>query len=199
MKNIAAIIDHFEQLNIQVSEYKEDKKLCGYELNTYTDGGVNMILFLDFRFNELNPKKTKDFIRVFNDIVNDIDIEEEIELHRKDKRYCDAFTLKESLVDFEAWKNGLKNVFSESRGATLISKKDAQKRQFEQVVDKLRSQLAEMEETLKLMPTKGNSKNDCQKINILHHLNQLDYCINGIELEDFTPNEYSLDFKLSYS
>lgn len=80
-----------------------------------------------------------------------------------------------------------------------ITEKDAQKRQFEQVVDKLRSQLAEMEETLKLMPTKGNSKNDCQKINILHHLNQLDYCINGIELEDFTPNEYSLDFKLSYS
>ena len=56
-----------------------------------------------------------------------------------------------------------------------------------------------MQDELNLMPTKGNCKNDCQKINILHHLNELDSCVNGIELEDFTPNEYSKDFKLSYS
>ena len=76
--------------------------------------------------------------------------------------------------------------------------KTPKQRQFEQVVDKLRSQLEAIEDTLKLMPTKGQTKDGCQKINILHHLNQLDYCINAIEVEDFTPNEYSEDFKLSY-
>ena len=77
-------------------------------------------------------------------------------------------------------------------------KKLAQQRQFEQTVDKFRSAIAQLEEIVELMPTKGDSRNDCQKINILHYINQLDYCINGIELEDFTPNEYSQDFKLSY-
>jgi len=79
-----------------------------------------------------------------------------------------------------------------------MNKKTAQQRQFEQVVDKLRTQLSAMEDTLKLMPTKGDRNDYCQKTNILYHLGSLDSCINGIELQDFTPNEYSGDFKLSY-
>lgn len=81
----------------------------------------------------------------------------------------------------------------------LAIKKTAQQRQFEQVVDKLRSQLAEMEETLKMMPRKGNNTATCQRTAISNYLGGLDFCINGIELEDFTPNEYSQDFKLCYS
>ena len=82
---------------------------------------------------------------------------------------------------------------------TETNKKTAQQRQYEQVKDKLQTLIQQMRDELKLMPTKGNSKNDCQKINILHNLNELDSCVNGIKLEDFTPNEYSGDFKLSYS
>lgn len=77
--------------------------------------------------------------------------------------------------------------------------KTAQQRQFEQTTDKLRSLLAEMEETLKLMPRKGNNTATCQRTNIGNYLGGIDSCINGIELNDFTPNEYSGDFKLSYS
>jgi len=76
--------------------------------------------------------------------------------------------------------------------------KTAQQRQFEQVVDKLRSQLSAMEETLKMMPRKGNNTATCQRTTIGNLLGGIDHCINGIELEDFTPNEYSGDFKLSY-
>lgn len=79
-----------------------------------------------------------------------------------------------------------------------MNKKTAQQRQFEQVVDKLRSQLSAMEETMKLMPTRGNKSDFCQKTYILNELNSVDRCINGIVLKDFTPNEYSGDFKLSY-
>ena len=77
--------------------------------------------------------------------------------------------------------------------------KKPQQRQFEQVVDKFRSQLQSMEDTLKLIPRKGNNPATCQRINISNLLGGLDHCVNGIELEDFTPNEYSEDFKLSYS
>jgi hypothetical protein len=77
--------------------------------------------------------------------------------------------------------------------------KTAEQKQFEQVKDKLISLVYQMQDVIELMPTKGNSKDECQKINILHHLITLDSCINGVELEDFTPNEHSGDFKLSYS
>lgn len=80
-----------------------------------------------------------------------------------------------------------------------MAKKTAQEKQLEQVKNKFESLIEEMNDVLKLMPTKGDKRQDCQKINILHHLNILDSCVNGIELEDFIPNEYSGDFKLSYS
>ena len=78
-------------------------------------------------------------------------------------------------------------------------KKTAQQRQFEQVKDKLQSLLSEMEETLTMLPKKGNSSGNCQRTGISIALLEVDHLITGIELEDLTPNEYSQDFKLSYS
>jgi hypothetical protein len=190
MNTINKIISRLEQSNIQVSEYKENKKLCGYELNTYTDAGVNMIVFVDFRDTEMNPKNAKHFIEIFNERVNSVDIEEEIGYLRQDKSYMQQIGTEVGYQDLKDWKENLLNIFST---------KTPEQRQFEQVVDKFRSTIVELERIVELMPTKGNSSNDCQKINILHHINVLDHCINGIELEDFTPNEYSHDFKLSYS
>lgn len=198
MKTVKEIISHLEELNIQVSEYKEKNKLCGYELNTYTDAGVNMIIFLDFRDSEMNPRKAKDFIEMFNERVNDININEEMKIYSEDKLYMQQIGYEVGIQDFKDWKKGLENVFTIERGFN-DGKKTAKKRQFEQVVDKLRSQLAAMEETLKMMPKKGNTATECQRQNILCTLLELDHEINGIELEDFTPNEYSGDFKLSYS
>lgn len=189
-KTIKQIIETLEYANIQVSEYKENKKLCGYELNTYTDAGVNMILFLDFRDTKKDPKNAKDFIEMFNDRVNDIDIEEEIKLHSEDKRYMQEIGYEVGLQDFKDWKENLSNIFST---------KTAQQRQFEQVTDKLRSHLKAMEDTLEMMPIKGESMINCQRLNIQLYITHLTDCINGIKLEDFTPNEYSNNFKLSYS
>ena len=78
------------------------------------------------------------------------------------------------------------------------SKKTSQQRQFEQVKDKLTSCYKEIEQILELMPTKGNWANDCQKMALLTIAKDFEHHINGIELEDFTPNEYSGNFKLSY-
>jgi len=192
MKNINQIIEKLNECNISVDTYKEENKLCGYELNTYTDAGVNQILFIDFRDTDKNPKNAKHFIELFNERVNDIDIDEEIKCLIEDKRYMQEIGLTVGVQDLKDWKANLQNIFTES-------KKAPQQRQFEQVVDKFRSLVDEMEETLKLMPRKGNTPFECQRTNISNQLGGLDDCINGIELEDFTPNEYSADFKLSYS
>jgi len=179
-----------ENANIQVHEYTEKNKLCGYELNTYTDCGVNQIVFVDFRDSNKNPKSGNDFIELFNKRVKDIDIEEEITYLRNDKSYMKTIGTEVGIEDLKEWKENLLNIFS---------RKTPEQRQFEQVKDKLKTQLAAMEEVLEMMPKKGDNPAICQRTAIRNYLGGLDHCINGIELSDFTPNEYSGDFKLSYS
>ena len=190
MKNVNQAIERLNECNITVGIYKENNKICGYELNTYTDAGVNQIIFIDFRDTEMNPKNVKHFIELFNERVNDIDIDDEIRLLINDKRYMQEIGLTVGLQDLKDWKANLQSIFK---------KKTPQQRQFEQTTDKLRSLLAEMEETLELIPKKGNSSSTCQRTNISNYLGSVNSCINGLELEDFEPNEYSGDFKLSYT
>lgn len=101
------IFDKIEKANISIDEYKENDKICGYELNTYTDGGVNQIVFIDFRNTDKDVKSEKDFKRLFLDRINSIDIDEEIDLNRQDKSYKQAFTITQSVKDFSKWKRDL--------------------------------------------------------------------------------------------
>ena len=111
MKRLKQVFETIELQDITISDYKEEGKLCGYELNTYSKGGVNQIVFLDFRDGG-NPKKVKDFISEFKSYVKSIDVEEQVDLHRQDVRYKEAFTLKQSLKDFKSWKKDLKVLVS---------------------------------------------------------------------------------------
>ena len=115
------LISALAEKDIYSYEYKEDRKLCGYELNTYTKLGVNQIVFLDFRDTEKNPKNAKDFIDVFTERVESIDIDEEIELNRQNADYKKTFTIRQSLEDFEDWKNNLLKISDEFR--TKLEKK----------------------------------------------------------------------------
>jgi hypothetical protein len=103
MKTIKKIIEKIEKYGISVYPYTEEGILCGYELNTYTDGGVNEIVFLDFRDKNMNAENVDDFIKEFKSYISDTDIEERIELNRQDKLYRDNFSLKASLKDFKNW------------------------------------------------------------------------------------------------
>jgi hypothetical protein len=190
MKTIEKVFNRLEDLNISIYNYEENGVLCGYELNTYTNAGVNMIVFVDFRDTDTDPKNGKHFIELFNETVSYVDIDEELQLHLQDERYRNEIGATIGVTDFKDWKENLLNIFSD---------KTPQQRQFEQVVDKLRSQVDAMRETLEMMPKKGDTSYDCQRHNILCTLLTLEHEINGIELEDFTPNEYSGNFKLSYS
>ena len=101
------IFDKIENANIQIFKYKEDGKLCGYELNTYTEGGLNQIVFVDFRDTKKDPENEKDFKELFSERIESIDVDEEIEMNRQNKGYRDAFTLTQALKDVKAWKKGL--------------------------------------------------------------------------------------------
>ena len=112
-KTLQQILDIIEAKGISIDNYEENGKLCGYELDTYTAGGVNQIIFLDFRNEEQDAENANDFIDEFNSYVRNIDIDEEIELNRQNQNYKDNFTLRQSLDDFEEWKSELKEIAEE--------------------------------------------------------------------------------------
>ncbi|MBT2621247.1 hypothetical protein [Chryseobacterium sp. ISL-6] len=112
----------FFQINkadIYINDYKEDDKLCGYELNTYTRRGVNQILFLDFRDTQLDPENPEDFFKVLSHRIDDIDIDEEIEIHRQMSDYRKIFSIRESLEDFKEWKKNLQRLAKEVQNLNL--------------------------------------------------------------------------------
>lgn len=84
--------------NVNICKFANDN---GFEMETWTDGGVNMIVYLE---NE------KGLLEDFKDYVKYFDIEEEIDLHREEKDYKSAFTLKQSLKDFEDYLKWLNKI-----------------------------------------------------------------------------------------
>lgn len=73
----------------------------GLEMETWTDGDVNMIVCLE---------DEKGLIESFKDYVEYFDVEEEIDLHRQGESYKKAFTLRQSLDDFEDYPKWLNKI-----------------------------------------------------------------------------------------
>ncbi len=90
----------FEDNGFNVYLTKQDNVQCA-EIEKWTDGGVDMIIWL-------NPFTVDEF----KDYVKDFDIDDEIDLHRQAKDYCSAFTIRQSLSDFTDFHNNLKEVAS---------------------------------------------------------------------------------------
>ena len=88
----------FEDNGFNVHLSKEDKKQVA-ELERWTTGGVDMIIFL-------RPFTKEEFISY----VDDFDIDDEIRTYSQDKAYCAAFTLRQSLEDFEEFEALLKSI-----------------------------------------------------------------------------------------
>lgn len=92
------LIDFFENADFKVHLFEQDNQQCA-EVETWTNGGVNMIA-------TLMPFNIKEFKRY----VNNFNVDEEIDLHRQDERYKNAFTIKQSVKDFENFQKRLKKV-----------------------------------------------------------------------------------------
>ena len=91
----------FEQQDYNVFLTEQDGVQCA-EVEKWTDGGVDMVIWL-------NPFSIKEF----ESYINDFDIDNEIMLHRQDKLYCANFTIKESLKDFNDFHKQLKKDLKE--------------------------------------------------------------------------------------
>lgn len=81
----------------------EDEQIV--ELETWTNGGVNMHIVL-------RKDSDKSYLQQFEDYLKNFDVDEEIEIHRQDAQYRNVFTIRESLQDFEAYKEWLSNVYA---------------------------------------------------------------------------------------
>lgn len=81
--------------------YESDNDI---DLETWTNGGVNMCIYLD---------KDKSVVEQLEDYVNYFDIDEEIDLHREGRDYRLAFTIRESLTDFEDYLEWVKDILKQ--------------------------------------------------------------------------------------
>lgn len=66
------------------------------ELETWTNGGVNMFIVL-------HRNTEQNFYEQFKEYMENFDVDDEIEMHREDDRYRSAFTIRQSLEDFEGY------------------------------------------------------------------------------------------------
>lgn len=87
----------FFELFFSVHAKEEDTDM---ELETWTDGDVNMIIYINI----------DNCIDEFIEYVNDFDIDYEIDLHRESEAYRHAFTIRESLTDFETFHEWLEDI-----------------------------------------------------------------------------------------
>jgi hypothetical protein len=110
MKKLKKLIDILEKNDISINDYHEENILCGYELNTYTDGGVNEILFLDFRDNNLDPRNPFDFANEFLSKIDSESIDDRIDRNRLNEKYKADFTISKSLKDFKKFDKKLRKI-----------------------------------------------------------------------------------------
>ena len=91
----------FEEKGFSVSLHKEDRRQCA-ELEIWTGGGVDMII-------NLNPFT----VEKFKEYVINFDMDDEIDMHRQDKRYRDAFRISHSVEDFTEYEKMLEEIVSQ--------------------------------------------------------------------------------------
>ena len=87
-----------ELFNINESAYE-------LELESCTDGGVNMLIGID-------KNSDNNLLEQLERFVENFDIDEEIDIHREDAYYRRKFTIKESIRDFENWVDYIEECIS---------------------------------------------------------------------------------------
>lgn len=87
-----------ELFNINESAYE-------LELESYTDGGVDMFISID-------KNSDNNLLEQLERFVENFDIDEEIDIHREDENYKRNFTIRESITDFENWVDYIEECIS---------------------------------------------------------------------------------------
>lgn len=104
------IIKTFEYFDFKVHISSQNGMDNEIQIETWTNGGVNMIesIYFDENYQDIyNPERVN---KELQEIVNNFSIDEEIDLHREGESYKNAFSISESLKDFEGYQNVLKDL-----------------------------------------------------------------------------------------
>lgn len=77
----------------------------GYELETWTNGGVDMIITIE--------KNGDTLLEQLKEYIDNFDIDSEIDIYRKNEEYRNRFTIKESIEDFEDYISHVKDLIED--------------------------------------------------------------------------------------
>ena len=99
-----------KQLSILSSNFRiyEDNQYL--TLETWTNGGVNMIIYI-------SKTMSDSLVKQFESYIDSFDIDEEIDLHRQDNRYRNAFRIVESVNDFSSFIKDMKSILKQLKSA----------------------------------------------------------------------------------
>lgn len=104
------IIKAIEEFDFNVELLSENGMINGMEIETWTEGGVDMIHTIYFFDNYQDIYNETEVKKELDGLYENFDIDEEIDLYRQDKKYKNDFTIRESLEDFEKYQNRLKDL-----------------------------------------------------------------------------------------
>ena len=76
----------------------------GYELETWTNEGVDMIITIE--------KNGDTLLEQLKEYIDNFDIDSEIDMYRENEEYRNNFTIKESINDFENWVDYIRDCIS---------------------------------------------------------------------------------------
>lgn len=91
-----------EILNGYFDVHEDDTTI---ELESYTNGGVDMIIYI----NKKDHFKT-DYLTQLQLFADTFDIDEEIDFYRESEQYCRDFTITESIEDFTKYINDIREI-----------------------------------------------------------------------------------------
>ena len=104
------IIKTIESFNYGVSLIYENGMISGMEIETWTNGGVDMIHTFYF-CDDFQDVYDKDNVkRQLQEIADNFSIDDEIDVYRQDKNYKSNFTISQSLEDFTEYEKRLEDL-----------------------------------------------------------------------------------------
>ena len=104
------IIKTIESFNYSVSPIYENGMISGMEIETWTNGGVDMIHTFYFcdDYQELYDKENVK--KQLQELVDNFSVDDEIDMYRQDANYKSNFTISQSLEDFTEYQKKLEDL-----------------------------------------------------------------------------------------
>ncbi len=104
------IIKTIESFNYSVSPIYENGMISGMEIETWTNGGVDMIHTFYFCDDYQELYDINNVEKQLQEIVENFSIDDEIDMYRQDKNYKSNFTISQSLDDFTEYQKNLEDL-----------------------------------------------------------------------------------------